>query len=488
MDARFVALAFAALAGSVSTAGAREIGFPREAEPVAAGISDPLQVAQVRDVQVFYDEYGREVLLDAYTGEVISIREPHERSYDPVEPSLREPPSWMREPQYPDEAEIGRRMRHERRLEQLQRTERLPEYRDYRVLPEPIYPEEDPYYRESEPQGSEPLLAAPAPVERQPLTEAARDAPLEDQIEEILRENRQTGSLPQVDPSPRIGMNGATEEVARYQVLLDRVGASPGVIDGRMGDNVNKAIDAYRAITGEILRTYDKDFVAAQLEATGGDAFTTYEITPTDVAGPYVASIPDDYGEKAKLERMGYVSVIEMLAERFHMDPRFLQALNPEVNFDRPGSIITVANLAKPLNGEVARIIADKGAKQVRAYGREGELIAVYPATIGSQETPSPTGTHTVERIAFDPEYTYNPKINFRQGNNDKVLTIPPGPNGPVGTVWIALSKPTYGIHGTPEPSKIGKTNSNGCIRLTNWDAQELAKMVKKGVTVEFVE
>lgn len=124
----------------------------------------------------------------------------------------------------------------------------------------------------------------------------------------------------------------------------------------------------------------------------------------------------------------------------------------------------------------MARIVAHKGIKQVFAYGEDGALIAAYPATIGSTDTPSPSGTHTVERVALNPGYTYNPKINFRQGQNDKILQIPPGPNGPVGTVWIALSKPTYGIHGTPEPSKIGKTNSHGCIRLTNWDATELAK------------
>ncbi|PZN49764.1 MAG: hypothetical protein DIU65_13850, partial [Proteobacteria bacterium] len=126
--------------------------------------------------------------------------------------------------------------------------------------------------------------------------------------------------------------------------------------------------------------------------------------------------------------------------------------------------------------------------KQVFAYDEAGKLVAAYPATIGSSDTPSPSGTHAVSRIAFDPNYTYNPKVNFKQGDNDKILTIPPGPNGPVGTVWIALDKPTYGIHGTPEPSKIGKTHSHGCVRLTNWDAAELAKLVKPGVPVEFVD
>ena len=140
------------------------------------------------------------------------------------------------------------------------------------------------------------------------------------------------------------------------------------------------------------------------------------------------------------------------------------------------------------MRNKVHYIVANKGKKQVEAFDRNGKLVASYPATIGSAATPSPTGTHTIERIALNPEYTYNPKINFQQGNNTKVLRIPPGPNGPVGSVWIALSKPTYGIHGTPDPSKIGKTNSNGCIRLTNWDAQELASLVREGVTVQFVE
>jgi lipoprotein-anchoring transpeptidase ErfK/SrfK len=147
-----------------------------------------------------------------------------------------------------------------------------------------------------------------------------------------------------------------------------------------------------------------------------------------------------------------------------------------------------VVNPGTPKAGAVARIVADKARKQVFAYDASDQLVASYPASIGSSDTPSPSGIHTVDRVALNPNYTYNPKINFKQGANDKVLTIPPGPNGPVGTVWIALSKPTYGIHGTPDPSRIGRSQSHGCIRLTNWDATELAKMVKPGVTVEFVD
>jgi lipoprotein-anchoring transpeptidase ErfK/SrfK len=283
-------------------------------------------------------------------------------------------------------------------------------------------------------------------------------------------------------------LKGVSEDVTRIQVLLDREGLSPGVIDGRMGDNVNKAISAWRDKTGSPLRTYDKTAIAEALASSGGDALTEYTITAVDAAGPYVASVPEDYGEKAKLDRLGYISVTEALAERFHMDENYLKALNPGANFDRPGTIVRVANTGAALKAKVSRIVADKGAKQVRAYDAGGRLVAVYPATIGSGDTPSPSGTVSVERVAYDPEYTYNPKINFKQGANEGVLTIPPGPNGPVGSIWIALSKPTYGIHGTPEPSKIGKTFSHGCVRLTNWDAAELAGMVEKGTVVEFVE
>jgi len=245
---------------------------------------------------------------------------------------------------------------------------------------------------------------------------------------------------------------------------------------------------AYEELTGETLPIGNSAALDAALAASGGPAFIDYTITPEDVAAPMVASVPEDYSEKAKLDHLSYTSVPEMFGERFHMDVGYLAALNPEANFDRAGTIIRVANIGQNVAKQVDRIVADKGRKQVRAYDAQGNLVASYPTTIGSGDTPSPSGTHKVARIAFDPEYTYNPKVNFQQGTNDKVLRIPPGPNGPVGSIWIALDKPTYGIHGTPEPSKIGKTESHGCVRLTNWDAAELAKIVKPGVFVQFLD
>ncbi|MBD9372946.1 murein L,D-transpeptidase [Rhizobium sp. ARZ01] len=302
------------------------------------------------------------------------------------------------------------------------------------------------------------------------------------------------GSMdPEMVPGPRfptatpIGKK-TSAEVTALQVFLDREGFSPGVIDGRKGSNVTKAIEAWQLATGETLDPNDTDSILERLHLNGGMPFTTYEITPADAAGPYVASIPEDYAHKAALPALSYTSQTEMLAERFHMDEAYLKEMNPGVDFTIPGTIVKVINVGQQKKGKVAKILADKARKQVLAYDEMGSLIAAYPASIGSSDTPSPSGTVTVERIAFNPNYTYNPKINFQQGANDRVLTLQPGPNGPVGTIWIALSKPTYGIHGTPEPSKIGKTQSHGCIRLTNWDAAELAKMASAGVTVEFVD
>ncbi|SFD00519.1 Lipoprotein-anchoring transpeptidase ErfK/SrfK [Devosia psychrophila] len=272
--------------------------------------------------------------------------------------------------------------------------------------------------------------------------------------------------------------------VARLQILLDQQGASPGVIDGFDGENLRKAVMGAQAMAGMPVTGIVDDALLALVE-TGQPAIDSYVIAATDledVTGP----TPDDYAEKAVLGFLGYGSVQEALAERFHMDVDLLTALNPNAVFE-PGESISVAVTGPDRTGEVQRIEADKALRQVRAYDAQGTLLVTYPATIGSEGTPSPSGSYVVEVVASMPNYTYNPDINFQQGENTEVLTIPPGPNGPVGSMWIALSKPTYGIHGTPEPSKIDKTSSYGCVRLTNWDAQELGSMVSQGVVVDFL-
>lgn len=419
--------------------------------------------AQFRDAEVYYDAQGNRVIVDSVTGEVVSVEPapPPQPRYERERPRPRQ---WQDESLYDDPE-----------LEQYERRRYGRTYPDeqYREYPEESYPDE--WAREPQPRVVE-REVLPAPTEQQSVR-----TPSTSSGGSVI----DLGKAPATTPTIQSAIK---EDVAGLQVLLDRVGASPGVIDGRFGSNVDRALENYRALTGQPLKSTDTAKIKEELAATGGDALISYTITAEDAAGPFVASVPDDYSEKAKLDRLSYTSVPEMLAERFHMDEKFLRALNPDANFNRPGTIIRVANIGKNVTKPVARIIADKGNKQVRAYGEDGKLVAAYPATIGSTETPSPTGIHAISRIVTDPGYTYNPKINFKQGNNDKVLSIPPGPNGPVGNVWIALDKPTYGVHGTPEPSKIGKTESHGCVRLTNWDALELAKLVKPGVTVEFVE
>lgn len=481
--------------------------FPAATATAGNSPRGEIQVAQAYEFEVFIDAQGREVIVDPVTRRVVEVREPlaAERAYPGR--ADRGWQTWERGRRYYDFTDPRDVERFHR-----EREEAIYGRQDSYDYEEPDYGYEGEYgydrgYDYGDPRGNprgrnrgyvEPAwpqvrngsggsierapLAPPSQMEARSVVPAPELSPDGGSVEDAAR------PTPSIVPDVRIPTGkGASEEVAKFQILLDRAGASPGVIDGRMGDNVNKAIAAYYEITGERLRTYDKEWIEAELERTGGPAFIDYEITSEDAAGPYIASVPEDYSEKARLERLGYTRVSEMLAERFHMDEKYLLALNPGVNFDRPGTIIKVANVNFQRKFEVARIVADKEKKQLRVYDSANRLVASYPATIGSQDTPSPSGTHTVERIALNPEYTYNPKINFKQGNNDRILRIPPGPNNPVGSVWIALSKPTYGIHGTPEPEKIGKTFSHGCIRLTNWDAEELAKNVKPGTPVEFL-
>ncbi|BCH22765.1 L,D-transpeptidase family protein [Mesorhizobium sp. L-8-3] len=482
----------AVLAGAFGAeAGAAQPGAlsPRRATPEAPR-AEMLQLAQSGDVEIYYDGRGRRVLVDAFTGEILAIQEPRrqfsrerQRRMD-RERELRRPGRYYLD----DPDDMQRFLR-----DQGEFAPPVDDYGEFAPPADGDYSFEEFPPAPNDPYEEPPIVAYPSEpydgtgiladrrIERQPLPDVPQWVEPGQPDETIFEP-----ALPGSEPPPTNFT--ARSDVAGLQVLLDRAGASPGVIDGRFGSNVDKAIVAYRALTGENLKSTDAEGIKRALAATGGDPFTTYEITATDAAGPYVASVPNDYGEKAKLEQLSYTSVTEMLAERFHMDENYLKSLNPDANFNRPGTIIKVANVGANIAAPVARIVADKGRKQVRAYGADGKLVAAYPATIGSSDTPSPTGIHAVSRIAFNPEYTYNPKLNFKQGNNSRVLRIPPGPNGPVGSIWIALDKPTYGIHGTPDPSKIGKTESHGCVRLTNWDAQELAKIVKAGVPVEFVE
>lgn len=282
--------------------------------------------------------------------------------------------------------------------------------------------------------------------------------------------------------------SGRSALTAKVQILLDRSGVSPGVVDGFRGGMSESAIMAFERRAGLPMDGRMDPHVWNLLQAFIGAPLTqSYTITEADAQG-LVDAIPTDYAEKAQMTAMAFTSVAERLAERFHMDEKFIAFLNPGVALV-PGATIQVTVPAPPQRTKVTRIIVDKATRRVAAYDANGRMIVDYPATVGSDATPSPSGDHKVVTVALNPNYTYNPARNFQQGDNDRALIIPPGPNGPVGTVWIDLSKPSYGIHGTPTPSQLFQNQSNGCVRLTNWDAEELARLVQPGITtVEFLE
>ena len=278
--------------------------------------------------------------------------------------------------------------------------------------------------------------------------------------------------------------------VLKAEILLDRNHAPPGVIDGRFGSNFTKAVTTFETVRGLPIDGKLTRRVWDELGAdTAAPVLGVYTIKPQDVVGPFYPDLSPDYAEQAKMPDLGYRSAEEMFGERFHMDKKFLRALNPGVDMTVAGNTIIVAEVdALPIAAQIARLDVDKGKGQVQAYDAQGSLIVAYPATIGSDELPSPSGSYNVRGIAPHPTYTYDPKKNFQQGSNTQKLVLPPGPNNPVGAAFIALTKPTYGIHGTPDPSKIDKTRSHGCVRLTNWNAVELAGLVKVGVPVNFID
>jgi lipoprotein-anchoring transpeptidase ErfK/SrfK len=207
------------------------------------------------------------------------------------------------------------------------------------------------------------------------------------------------------------------------------------------------------------------------------------------VSGPFAPDLPDELEEAASFKRLSYRDARELLAERFHMDQRLLAALNPATAFDSEGTRIVIAQVARPApKSKVARIEVDKPQRRLRAYDKDGRLVAAYPASIGSEDKPTPSGNYVVRRIARFPVWHYSPRFAFKEVKTTRPFRLAAGPNNPLGTVWIAINKPTYGIHGTPLPEEVGTSDSHGCVRLTNWDAQELAAMVTRGTRVEFLE
>ena len=285
------------------------------------------------------------------------------------------------------------------------------------------------------------------------------------------------------------GQKDNTALIVRAEVLLDRFGFSPGVIDGRDGDNYRKAVAAFQRQRGlNPTGTLDGDTFDSLTATSQEPVMADYAITEADVKGPFTKNVPTNFEAMAKLPTLDYPDPQDELAERFHMSEALLATLNPGADFARPGTRIVVTDVPqKPRHTRVAKVVIDKNARTLSAFDANGNLLAFYPASIGSAEKPAPSGEFKVKGVAHNPTYHYDPRFGFKGVKAQHKFTIRPGPKNPVGVVWIDLTAPSYGIHGTPAPEKIGKTESHGCIRLTNWDALDLAGMVHRGTVVEFV-
>jgi lipoprotein-anchoring transpeptidase ErfK/SrfK len=279
----------------------------------------------------------------------------------------------------------------------------------------------------------------------------------------------------------RSGSRGAT--VVRAAILLDRAHFSPGEISDVYTTSLGRAVTAFQQVHG-IQPTAIVDPATWKMldqDDASGIILVPYVVTAADVAGPFV-SIPHLMRSKAKLKTLGYESSLEQFGEKFHSSQALLRLLNPGGNFTRAGVTLIVPNVhSAPPAARAERIVVDGTAHTLTAFDGSDKVIAMYPATIGSRHDPLPVGKWTIRGIEKNPVFHYNPGLFWDAAKGDQKAVIPAGPNNPVGVVWLDLSKDHYGIHGTPEPGSVGATYSHGCIRLTNWDALDLAAIVGPG-------
>ncbi|GAB3752817.1 L,D-transpeptidase family protein [Lysobacter olei] len=272
----------------------------------------------------------------------------------------------------------------------------------------------------------------------------------------------------------------APDSLLRAQVLLERAHFATGEIDGVTGSNTRRAIAAFQRARGLPDDGALNPATWTALNADSASATVLYALSADDVEGPF-APVPSDMMEKSKRARLGYAGVTEALGERFRVAPALLQRLNPGATFAAGETIVVPNVLDVPALTKAASVVVDRSESTVALLDAAGKVYAQFPASTGSDHDPLPVGQWKINGVAPDPVFHYNPKLFWDADPSHAKAKVPAGPNNPVGVVWIDLSKEHYGIHGTPEPSRIGKTQSHGCIRLTNWSAREVAAAVAAG-------
>jgi lipoprotein-anchoring transpeptidase ErfK/SrfK len=300
-----------------------------------------------------------------------------------------------------------------------------------------------------------------------------------------------------------LGSSGTADTVA-VQVMLDRAGFSPGVIDGYAGINLKRAINAFQRANGLAESGSPDDQTQQRLGTTGTQALTTFQITASDIAGPFTAAIPSDLIAQAKLEKLGYQSALEAIAERFHTSPQLLKRLNPGAAFSKAGEQIQVPNVDPFELPQASAAVPQRARGRTNATSEltiaftkstsavtvedSGRVVFHAPVTTGSEHDPLPVGNWKVTTVQVMPKFHYNPDLFWDATPGHSKTTIQPGPNNPVGIAWVDLTREHFGLHGTPEPTQIGHVQSHGCVRLTNWDVSRLLKWAQPGTPVIFRE
>ncbi len=281
-------------------------------------------------------------------------------------------------------------------------------------------------------------------------------------------------------------------DVLKAQIFLDYYGFSCGQIDGQWGYNTGRAIYQYQKHRGLPLSGQMDSALLDLLSKFDKGYLVEYTITSKDVAGPFYP-IPRSYQAMSQLKALPYESALEGIGEKFHCSQLLLRKLNPGIDMDniRPGTRILAPNVVNGYDetlGKAGTVRVSKNNKWIEVFDPQGQFMYFYPCTLGSKNDPLPIGTYSIAVITHNPVYQYNPKLFWDSKPGERPCTLPPGPNSPVGNLWLGTSRKSLGIHGTPNPEAISRNSSHGCIRLCNWDVQQLGKRVSVGTKLEFVE